>query len=228
MHRRRHQEVRWEDPASTSGSAGVEASRTTRASISSMARMIRSRGSAAHRRNCSRREPSRVVTLQSTASSLRSAFRIVFQLHLQRFDIDTVPRTSGSVSAGSRQDRNQADITRSGWFGQRTVRFPHEGRKARAQTNWRAFPNGAPDRLVIDQDSNLGSAAASFPAACGRQFFEQIKIAASRSVIFYGRLKVVPHSADDALDGRRSAFECVLQSCPGDRPPGAAKDLADL
>ena len=143
MHRRCHQEVRWQDPASTSGSAGVEASRTTRASISSMARMIRSRGSAAHRRNCSRREPSRVVTLQSTASSLRSAFRIVFQLHLQMFDIDTVPRTSGSVSAGSRQDRNQADITRSGWFGQRAARFFHEGRKVRAQTNRRAFPDRA-------------------------------------------------------------------------------------
>jgi len=101
---------------------------------------------------------------------MRSAFRIVFELHLQRFDIDTVLRTSGSVSAGSREDRNQADITRSGWFGQRTVRFPHEGRKARAQTNWRAFPDRA----------------------------------------------------------RRSAFEGVLESCPGDRPPGAAKDLVDL
>ena len=55
-----------------------------------MARIESSSGNWAHRRSCSRRAPSKLVTRQSNSDVCGSLFCIVLQQHAQMFDIDPV------------------------------------------------------------------------------------------------------------------------------------------
>jgi len=79
--------VGYEDGDDRPGAAEI---RFGTSSISSSARTTLSSGSAAQRRNCSRRAPSHVAKLQSIDSKGRSVFAIVFEPHPQVLDVDLI------------------------------------------------------------------------------------------------------------------------------------------
>jgi hypothetical protein len=79
-----------------------------------MARMTRSSGNAAHLRNCSRREPSQVVKRQSMPSAGGSFLGIVFQSHVEVFDVDAILEAArGFFHADQRGNANKADVDRA-------------------------------------------------------------------------------------------------------------------
>ncbi|MGH8563947.1 MAG: hypothetical protein ACREXW_07590 [Gammaproteobacteria bacterium] len=76
--------------------------------------MMRSSGKAAHLRNCSRREPSQVVKRQSMPSARGSFLGIVFEPHVQVFDVDPVLGAArGFLHADQRGNGDKADIDRA-------------------------------------------------------------------------------------------------------------------